>query len=168
MKLVVIGIDPGVRGAMCVLATKDDPVQVWRLEDLPLLDGGDARDILCAAVLIERLQDIAETRGLRVVAYMEKVGPMPSDSRIGAFSFGRAVGVIETALAAAGLPATLVAPGVWKRVHGLIKTDKAASARRCIELYPSVADEVRRRKDHNRAEAVLIAHYGLRQEGVFA
>lgn len=69
-------------------------------------------------------------------------------------------GIVATALTL-DCPVEIVSPLKWKRALGLIGQDKEASRAKALKLYPSLADQLKRKKDHNRAEAVLLAHWGL-------
>ena len=96
--------------------------------------------------------------------FCELVGPRPGEGAVGAFGFGRSRGVIEGALAAAGIPVTMVAPPAWKRAAGIAPgKDGAKDAARseAIRRWPSHAELFARKKDDGRAEAALIALAGL-------
>ena len=94
------------------------------------------------------------------VAYIEQVHSMPRDGVTSAFGFGRSTGVIETALAAYKVPTVMLTPQKWKRAAGLIKKDKDASRNLAMQLYPELSNKLARKKDHGRADALLIAHFG--------
>lgn len=92
---------------------------------------------------------------------IEKVGSMPKQGVSSTFKFGRSYGEIIGVVAAHKLRMDFVPPGVWKRTFGLSK-DKDASRLKAMELFPQLRDRLTRKKDHNRAEALLIAEYARR------
>lgn len=94
-------------------------------------------------------------------AHLEKVGAMPGEGAVGAFSFGRGVGSIEGALAAFAVPLTTVPPGVWKNALRC-PADKGKARARASELFPTMAQHWPQVKDDGKAEAALIGLYGLR------
>jgi crossover junction endodeoxyribonuclease RuvC len=98
-------------------------------------------------------------------AFDEGVGARPGEGAVGAFAFGRAKGVIEGVLAAAGVPVTFVSPPAWKRAVGLTLASKDAARAAAIRLWPGHAELFARVKDDGRAEAALIAAAGLLRKG---
>jgi len=94
------------------------------------------------------------------MAVVEKVGSMPGQGVASTFRFGRAVGVVDGVLGALGVPTQYVSPAVWKRYFGLLKKPKDASRLIALEWFPNCAAELTRKKDHGRAEALLIGLWG--------
>lgn len=98
-------------------------------------------------------------------AFLELVSMRPGEGRGSGFKFGEGCGCIRGLLVARGLPITRVSPAVWKKAIGL-NTDKEYSRTRALELFPELASQFQRKKDHNRAEAALLAYYGyMKLEG---
>jgi crossover junction endodeoxyribonuclease RuvC len=146
----VIGIDPGVTGAYAVI----DNGKLLRVVDLPVADGEvDPWSLWAELSVLHRERRID-------MAFLEETHAMPKTGSQGNYSQGLSKGLIVAALSIAVVPVTRVAPATWKVKAGLRGKDKAYSLRLCRELYPSAADDLRRVKDHNRAEAILIARYG--------
>ena len=100
------------------------------------------------------------------VAYCEFVSARPTDSRTGAFSFGRARGVIEGVWGALHIPLQFITPPVWKRLANIpAGTEHKDTARvRAIAKWPRHAQLFARKLDCNRAEAALIALAGIARE----
>ena len=95
-------------------------------------------------------------------AFVESVNARPGEGPTGAFAFGRARGVIEGVLAAAGIPIAFITPPAWKRAVGLTSLkSKDASRSEAIRRWPNHAALFARRKDDGLAEAALIAVAGL-------
>ena len=77
------------------------------------------------------------------------------------FGFGRSLGVVEGVLAALGIPVTYVAPATWTKAMGKAQ-GKDASRRRAMELFPEHQQLFKRVMDDGRAEASLIAVWGIK------
>jgi len=152
----VIGIDPGTSGALAALSAS---AELLALADMPTLTAGNGRAVVDALALSDWLRQHRPARGV----WVEQVAAMPTDSRVAAFSFGRALGVIECCCLLSGLPLHRVQPAAWKRAAGLpAGAPKAASIEAARRLLPGSAPHLTRAKDHNRADALLIAMYALR------
>lgn len=153
---MILGIDPGVDGAVAVLTPAGELVEVV---DMPTLqDGAKGRRTVNAGLLAAVVYKSDATK-----AFCELVGPRPGDGHAGAFGFGRSRGVIEGVLAAAGVPVEMVAPVTWKRAAGIApgKAIKDSARSVAIARWPAKADLFARVKDCDRAEAALIAVAGI-------
>lgn len=153
--MTILGIDPGVSGALVWLR---DGASVLMVCDIPTFAAGGrkGRRIIDTRRLLELLNSFpADT------AVLEEVSSMPRDGHVGAFSFGRAYGVIEMALTSARIPFHTVRPQVWKRKLG-VTGDKDQSRLIATRLIPHGADQWPLKKDHHRADAALLAYYGER------
>ena len=105
-------------------------------------------------IIKERLKD-----GKEVIVVVEHVNAMPGQGVTSMFNFGQSFGVIKGICAALGLPIYFVRPSKWKKHFNLIKTNKDASRTKVIEAYPEISSKLHRKKDSNRADAILIALY---------
>ena len=156
----VIGIDPGVVGALALVSRDGDLIDV---ADMPVLrDGSGGRATVNAPLLAELL---ARSHGREVVC--EFVSARPKEGAVGAFSFGRCRGVIEGACAGLGLPIRFLTPPAWKRAIGIpAGRDGAKDAARseAIRRWPAKAETFARVRDDGRAEAALIALAALMRE----
>ena len=90
---------------------------------------------------------------------VEHVNAMPGQGVTSMFNFGQSFGVIKGICAALALPINFVRPAKWKKYYSLINTNKDASRTKAIELYPKNSADLSRKKDTNRADAILIARY---------
>ena len=147
----LIGIDPGISGAVVILGVDMHPIEWMRM---PSLKVGKSSRVDCAA-LARFLQDFGN--GL---AYVEHVGSMPGQGVASMFTFGHAAGSAEGVLAALMIPVTLVAPPTWKRRAGLIGKDKDASRSRAIQLWPRWDALGKKGEGQALADAALIARFG--------
>ncbi len=104
----MIGIDPGLGGALALLTSDGALVD---LDDMPTLqDGAAGRRAINAPLLAARVRAWGAGQ-----AYCEFVGARPGEGPVGAFSFGRCRGIIEGVLGAQGVPVVMLAPAWWKR-----------------------------------------------------
>ena len=153
--MIIIGIDPGISGAISVLENK----KILEVYDTPtMIDGKkNKRQINSAQVtniIKERLNNEKE-----VIVVVEQVNAMPGQGVTSMFNFGQSFGVIKGICAALSLPIYFVRPAKWKKHFNLIKTNKDASRTKVIEAYPEISNKLHRKKDSNRADAILIALY---------
>jgi len=148
--MIFCGIDPGVDGAVAVINTDTGFVTV---DDLPT--GPHGIDPVA-------LQDELRIWGIRSV-HLEDNRANGRNGSLANFSMGRSEGLIVAAVLCAGIPLWRVRPVEWQRAVGLSNVKaaerKEASRLRAREMYPEMAALLKRKKDHNRAEALLIATY---------
>ena len=153
--MLIIGIDPGATGAIAFM----NGGLLFHIEDMPVDEvkvGGKLRSRVSPARLARELQAVD---GSLVRVFVENVNAMPRQGVAGAFTFGKAAGIIEGVLGALALPYTLITPQEWKK--GVrCPTDKDAARKRACELFPAAAASFARKKDDGRAEAAMIALYG--------
>jgi len=149
---MIIGIDPGVGGAVAFLFDNGSV----RVDDMPICakDVGKGNQVNAWALSSLFVDVLPAT-----LVAIERVGPMPKQGVTSVFSFGRSVGVVEGIVAARGWRVIYVRPQAWKKRFGLVGKDKDAARTRALQLYPGAADRLKRKKDVDRAEAILIAEY---------
>ena len=146
----VLGIDPGLTGAICLYDPVNAEAEVY---DMPTLVVGKFRyvDPPGVASLVLQLRPDRAT--------MESVGAAPGQGVVSMFNFGVGVGVLRGVLAANHVPVKLITPGTWRRKVGLGRgDDKNVSRSRAMQLWPGVGTDFIRKQDHGRAEAFLIAY----------
>jgi crossover junction endodeoxyribonuclease RuvC len=152
---VIVGIDPGIKGAAAVI---DNDGKMADVIDLPTLTvDGDRREIDTAA-LFEWLARQVKPR--RII--IEHVHSMPHDGHVGAFKFGMTYGMIRAICMRVTPNVELVKPALWREYFDLLGQDKEASRMLAQRLFPTMFDKLTRQMDHNRAEAMLIAWFGAR------
>lgn len=157
---LVVGIDPGVEGAFALYdASTRELCAVWDTPVLEIKEGKTVKRRIDINELVLLVSEIA-VYGPEL-ALVEKVGGLPGQSAPAGFSFGFSVGALHTALAVLKIPRQTVAPAVWKRAMR-VTDDKDGARAMASMLLPGAALEWRRKKDHGRAEAALIAVYGAR------
>lgn len=152
---MILGIDPGNTGAIAVM----DEGKILALHDMPCTAKRTGKGLEVNAYLL-----VTALRTLGITpegAYIEQVSAMPGQGVSSMFTFGRSLGVVEGVLAALQIPVQFVPPGRWKKHHGLIGKDKDASRTLVLSKYPDRTEDFLRKKDVGRADAVLIAEYGI-------
>lgn len=154
---MICGIDVGLNGAIAFVGK--DQVQVF---DMPTYQITVGKSKKMQIDLSEFARIIDEKAGSIKHCYIEAVTATPRMGVTSAFSFGKSAGIAEAIIAANFIPFTMVRPQVWKKHFGLT-ADKDASRQKASRLYPNYAHFWNRKKDDGRAEAVLIAAYGLAQ-----
>jgi crossover junction endodeoxyribonuclease RuvC len=167
---MIIGIDPGVSGAIATYLPNSD---LWTIEDMFTLTktvSGKSRTIYDENNLMECFRGYQMIGRDYLHAFVEDVGGLPGQSAPRAFSFGYGCGLIKMALVANEIPVDMVKPQVWKGAMRAPK-DKAASIARACELIPSAVSQINKKpgdlaQRSGRAEAALIALYGARQKGL--
>ena len=155
--MIVAGIDPGLHGAVAILDHDGNLLTVFDLPTVEEVHGKGTRSRIAPALLQDEL--IGDVR--ISVAYIEHVSSSPQMGVTSSFRMGEAFGSVLAVLQCCGIRTELVRPQVWKKVMG-IGSDKDVARGRAIEMYPSQSDLFKRVKDHDRAEAALIAEYGRR------
>ena len=108
--------------------------------------------------LTTALLDLRAGRDASVV--VEAVAAVPGQGVSSTFRFGESLGVVLGVLGALQLPIRMVTPSRWKKAAGLLCRDKDAARTLAIQLHPEVADQLARKKDIGRADAVCIARFG--------
>jgi crossover junction endodeoxyribonuclease RuvC len=151
----IIGIDPGLSGAVAVL-TGADSLAVLDMPTMTVERNGKAKRQVSATELAEIIYTMKNDD---CHVYCERVGAMAGQGVTSVFSFGRSFGMIEGILAALKMPVTFVAPATWTRAIGR-SPGKDASRARAMELFPDYEYFFKRVKDDGRADAALIAHWG--------
>ena len=159
---MILGIDPGASGALALLDPDTHEVaEVWDMPTHTIKVAGRDRKTLDTHQLAAIVRDV---RGQVGYAVLEEVSSMPKQGVASTFAFGRASMAPEMALAALQIPYQLVRPNVWKRIMK-VSGDKDEARRRASQIMPGSARHWPRKQDDGRAEAALLAAYGLKTTG---
>ena len=155
MKKIILGFDPGQTGAVAAF----DGERIEAVIDMPTMTrlhgkGNQVDPYTLATALIDLCA------GREATAVLEAVSAMPGQGVSSTFHFGESVGVVLGVLGALQIPVRMVTPAKWKKAAGLLGRDKDAARTLAIQLHPEVADQLARKKDTGRADAVGIARFG--------
>ena len=151
----IIGIDPGLSGAIAVLENN----KVLNIFDIPVMsEGKKNKRQLNSALLVNLLKEnIIDNEDVAIV--VEQVNAMPGQGVTSMFNFGQTFGAIKGICAALELPIYFVIPSKWKKHFELINSSKDASRTKAIEMYPKLSNQLSKKKDVNKSDAILIAKF---------
>ena len=155
--MLIIGIDPGISGSICFFENG----KIIDVVEMPtMIDGKkNKRQVNGAQIFNEiskRINKI-EKGNLRVV--IEQVSAMPGQGVTSMFNFGQSFGILKGVCSTMQLPMYFVRPAKWKKYFGLINSEKDASRTRAIEMFPYFSSHLSKKKDSNKADAILIASF---------
>ena len=159
--MIIFGIDPGVSGAISILRNKDVlevfemPTMIDGKKNKKQVNGSELSNIIMNTINFKS----SEFKKEEVVVVVEHVNAMPGQGVTSMFNFGQSFGVIKGICAALRLPIHFIRPTKWKKHFNLINTNKDASRTKVIEVYPKISGKLSRKKDSNKADAILIARY---------
>ena len=149
----IIGIDPGLSGAIAILENK----KVLNIFDMPVMaEGKKNKRQLNSAQLVDLLKKIVTEKD-EIYVVVEQVNAMPGQGVTSIFNFGQTFGAIKGVCAALSLPIFFVRPSKWKKYFELINSSKDASRTKVIEMYPMLSNQLAKKKDVNKSQAILIA-----------
>ena len=151
----IFGIDPGLSGAIAVLENE----VVLDIIDLPVMaEGKKNKRQLNSAQLSQYISKNVENIHKTSVV-VEQVNAMPGQGVTSMFNFGQTFGAIKGISATLKLPIYFVRPSKWKKHFDLINSSKDASRTKAIEIYPSLAEKLSKKKDVNKSDAILIGRF---------
>tara|TARA_B100001121_G_scaffold289215_1_gene287961 strand:+ start:43 stop:528 length:486 start_codon:yes stop_codon:yes gene_type:complete len=151
----VIGIDPGLSGAIAILEEK----KVIGVFEMPVMaEGKKNKRQLNSAQLVNIIQDNLNNNEEAIIV-VEQVNAMPGQGVTSMFNFGQTFGAIKGVCAALKLPIFFVRPSKWKKHFELINASKDSSRTKVIEMYPTLSNQLTKKKDVNKSDAILIARF---------
>ena len=155
--MLIIGIDPGISGSICFF---EDGKIVDVVEMPNMTEGKKKKKQVNGAQIYneisKRTQNL-EKKDVKVV--IEQVSAMPGQGVTSMFNFGQSFGILKGICSAMRLPMYFVRPAKWKKYFNLINSEKDASRTRAIEIFPYFSSQLSRKKDSNKADAILIASF---------
>ena len=155
--MLIIGIDPGISGAISFF----EEGYIKEVIEMPTMAEGkkNKKQINGPQIYNEISKRISEIGKKNVIVVIEQVSAMPGQGVTSMFNFGQSFGVLKGICSAMQLSMQFVRPTKWKKYFGLIKAEKDASRTKVIEIFPYISSELSRKKDSNKADAILIASY---------
>ena len=154
--MLIIGIDPGISGSICFF----EDGKIIEVIEMPVMTEGkkNKKQVNGAQIYNEFLKRINNKNDdIRVV--IEQVSAMPGQGVTSMFNFGQSYGILKGICSAMQLPMFFVRPAKWKKYFNLINSQKDASRTRAIEIFPYFSTQLSKKKDSNKADAVLIANF---------
>ena len=153
--MIIIGIDPGISGAICILTDG----KITEIYEMPtMIDGKKNKKQVNGAEVTNIInKELVNKKDINVV--IEHVSAMPGQGVTSMFNFGQSFGVLKGICAALKLPVHFIRPVKWKKHFNLINTEKDASRTKVIEVFPYISSKISKKKDANKADAILIARF---------
>ena len=155
--MLIIGIDPGISGSICflqagkILDVIEMPTKTEGKKNKKQVNGSQIYNEICKRI------DKIEKQEIRIV--IEQVSAMPGQGVTSMFNFGQSFGILKGISSAMQLPMYFVRPAKWKKYFNLINSEKDASRTRAIEIFPYFSSQLSKKKDSNKADAILIASF---------
>ena len=155
--MLIIGIDPGISGSICflqdgkILDVIEMPTMTEGKKNKKQVNGSQIYNEICKRI------DKIEKQEIRIV--IEQVSAMPGQGVTSMFNFGQSFGILKGICSAMQLPMYFVRPAKWKKYFNLINSEKDASRTRAIEIFPYFSSQLSKKKDSNKADAILIASF---------
>ena len=155
--MIIIGIDPGISGAICFFQDG----QISEIVEMPVMADGkkNKRQINGPQIYNEISKRINKVPKKDIIVVIEQVSAMPGQGVTSMFNFGQSFGILKGICSAMQLPIYFVRPAKWKKYFNLINSEKDASRTRAIEIFPYFSSNLSKKKDSNKADAILIASY---------
>ena len=155
--MLIIGIDPGISGSICFL----DNGKILDVIEMPIMTDGkkNKKQVNGSQVYNEISKRIKQFEKNQIRVVIEHVSAMPGQGVTSMFNFGQSFGILKGICTAMQLPMYFVRPTKWKKYFNLLNSEKDASRTRAIEIFPYFSSQLSRKKDSNKADAILIASF---------
>ena len=155
--MLIIGIDPGISGSICFL----EDGRILDVLEMPTMAEGkkNKKQVNGSQIYNEILNKINKIQKQDVRVVIEQVSAMPGQGVTSMFNFGQSFGILKGICSAMQLPMYFVRPAKWKKYFSLINSEKDASRKRAIEMFPYFSYQIKKKKDSNKADAILIASF---------
>ena len=155
--MLIIGIDPGISGSICFF---QDGKIVDVVEMPTMIEGKkNKKQVNGSQIFNEISEKIKKLDKKEIKVVIEQVSAMPGQGVTSMFNFGQSFGILKGICSAMQLPMYFVRPTKWKKYFNLINSEKDASRTRAIEVFPYFSSQLSRKKDSNKADAILIASF---------
>ena len=155
--MLIIGIDPGISGSICFLQDG----KIVDVVEMPTMTEGkkNKKQVNGSQIVNEILEKIKELDKREIKVVIEQVSAMPGQGVTSMFNFGQSFGILKGICSSMQLPMYFVRPAKWKKYFNLINSEKDASRTRAIEVFPYFSGQLSKKKDSNKADAILIASF---------
>ena len=155
--MLIIGIDPGISGSICFF---EDGKVLDAIEMPTMTDGKkNKKQVNGSQIYNEISSKINKNKDQDVRVVIEHVSAMPGQGVTSMFNFGQSFGILKGICSAMQLPMFFVRPARWKKYFNLINSEKDASRTKAIEIFPYFSSQLSKKKDGNKADAILIARF---------
>ena len=155
--MLIIGIDPGISGSICFFLNGE----IKDVIDMPTMTEGkkNKKQVNGSQIFNEISKRIIgkDKKDVRVI--IEQVSAMPGQGVTSMFNFGQSFGILKGICSAMQLSVYFVRPAKWKKYFNLINSEKDASRTKAIEIFPYFSVNLSKKKDCNKADAILLASF---------
>ena len=155
--MLIIGIDPGISGSICFF----EDGKVVDLLEMPNMAEGkkNKRQVNGSQIYNEINLRIKRHDKKNIKVVIEQVSAMPGQGVTSMFNFGQSFGVLKGICSAMQLSMYFVRPAKWKKYFNLINSEKDASRTKAIRIFPYISSQLSKKKDSNKADAILLASF---------
>ena len=155
--MLIISIDPGISGSICFF----EEGKILDVIEMPTMTEGkkNKRQVNGSQMYNEILKKINNVENGEVRVVIEQVSAMPGQGVTSMFNFGQSFGILKGICSAMQLPMYFIRPAKWKKYFSLINSEKDASRTKAIEMFPYFSSQLSKKKDSNKADAILIASF---------
>ena len=155
--MLVIGIDPGISGSICFFQDGE----IKDVVEMPTMIEGkkNKKQVNGSQIFNEISEKIKNMDKKNIKVVIEHVTAMPGQGVTSMFNFGQSFGILKGICSAMQLSVYFIRPAKWKKYFNLINSEKDASRTKAIEIFPYYSSNLSRKKDSNKADAILIASY---------
>ena len=155
--MLIIGIDPGISGSICFF----EDGKIIDVVEMPTMAEGkkNKRQVNGSQIYNEISKRILKIKQQEIRVIIEQVSAMPGQGVTSMFNFGQSYGILKGICSGMQLPMYFVRPAKWKKYFNLINSEKDASRTKAIEIFPYFSSQLSRKKDSNKADAILIASF---------
>ena len=155
--MLVIGIDPGISGSICFFQDG----KITDVVEMPTMTEGkkNKKQVNGSQIFNEISERVKKIDKNEIKVVIEQVSAMPGQGVTSMFNFGQSYGILKGICSAMQLPMYFVRPAKWKKYFNLINSEKDASRTKAIEIFPYFSTQLSRKKDSNKADAILIASF---------
>jgi len=155
--MLIIGIDPGISGSICFF----EHGKIIEVIEMPTMTEGkkNKRQVNGSQIYNEILKRINKIERQNIRVIIEQVSAMPGQGVTSMFNFGQSFGILKGICSAMQLPMFFIRPAKWKKYFSLINSEKDASRTKAIEMFPYFSSHLSKKKDSNKADAILIASF---------
>jgi crossover junction endodeoxyribonuclease RuvC len=155
--MLIIGIDPGISGSICFF----NDGKILDVIEMPTMNDGkkNKKQVNGSQIFNEISKRINTLEKKQIKVVIEQVSAMPGQGVTSMFNFGQSFGILKGICSSMQLSMYFVRPAKWKKYYNLINTQKDASRTRAIEIFPYFSSQLSKKKDSNKADAILIANF---------
>ena len=155
--MLIISIDPGISGSICFF----EDGKILDVVEMPTMIEGkkNKKQVNGSQIYNEILKRTIKMDKKNIKVIIEQVSAMPGQGVTSMFNFGQSFGILKGICSGMQLPMYFVRPAKWKKYFNLINSEKDASRTKAIEIFPYFSTNLSKKKDSNKADAILIASY---------